>query len=722
MSKKVPENKKSPIQLEGEEDEPIEGDDHLEHAEGEEVEEGEQNDEEEKMAVEIKPRENFLKEKLENLGVEKNNPKIFTGIDKSLSEAMKKFQSDILSNQLLITEVQKDLSKLIPKQGVKKYSNAKKFSSAQRLHLLNTLKKDENKIKMAITKLNDHEKLLENESYAGMDDESKIVEMNIRNDTLKKIKRDKQILNERIVEIEFIASDILTDEKNMDFRANHNKKMKNFFNNFEEDTKKIQVKVRKYGEGSSERIERLKTEMDNLMEKKQKEIEEKEKEEKDKREEKINKLREHEREIITKRIEENNEKRNQLKNLEETPIEAPLHKEKEKKYKEKEEKYLRTELAKRKDIMKSVTKEEINEFSSKVKEKFNEAKVATEEKKKILFSSWKENKKNLPEYVFTVPEAEEGSEEKRKESFQANFQAKKEFCENNIPKPTFDERKRIELEKLNEKKPTEKLHYNRSKRIILKKSTSSDKNKKYPWELKLDYVDKETDEKQKLMIQKKKPFYASTSLNKKPVIPLEKPIDYLQEIKKKNEEKKTNLAYSVEIPENKWEKKLKNKNNSIAQNVEQITNEVKILDNKVEEEEKFLKLNGGIENNPEVGQKVSTMMIDSIKAKLSLISLSKETQQNKRNKIREKLEKSKNINKSEIDASQSSYLKYQSQINNSNSNLYSNDYGNNYGNTSMGNSGEITKSNPRYDAMKSYGGLSGVGTGQKLSQNMTDEI
>ena len=37
-------------------------------------------------------------------------------------------------------------------------------------------------------------------------------------------------------------------------------------------------------------------------------------------------------------------------------------------------------------------------------------------------------------------------------------------------------------------------------------------------------------------------------------------------------------------------------------------------------QEKILNLSGGIENNPELGQKVSSLLIDSIEAKLSILN------------------------------------------------------------------------------------------------------
>ena len=35
--------------------------------------------------------------------------------------------------------------------------------------------------------------------------------------------------------------------------------------------------------------------------------------------------------------------------------------------------------------------------------------------------------------------------------------------------------------------------------------------------------------------------------------------------------------------------------------------------------EQLMKLNGGIENNPELGKKVSSLLIESIEAKLSIL-------------------------------------------------------------------------------------------------------
>ena len=38
------------------------------------------------------------------------------------------------------------------------------------------------------------------------------------------------------------------------------------------------------------------------------------------------------------------------------------------------------------------------------------------------------------------------------------------------------------------------------------------------------------------------------------------------------------------------------------------------------EKQKILKINGGIEKNPELGQKISDLLVDSIQAKLSILN------------------------------------------------------------------------------------------------------
>jgi len=63
---------------------------------------------------------------------------------------------------------------------------------------------------------------------------------------------------------------------------------------------------------------------------------------------------------------------------------------------------------------------------------------------------------------------------------------------------------------------------------------------------------------------------------------------------------------------------------SLLENVEQIKIKANMLEQQAKMKEKFLQYNGGAEKNPEIGEDVSNMLIDAIKAKLTILeSISK---------------------------------------------------------------------------------------------------
>jgi hypothetical protein len=100
-------------------------------------------------------------------------------------------------------------------------------------------------------------------------------------------------------------------------------------------------------------------------------------------------------------------------------------------------------------------------------------------------------------------------------------------------------------------------------------------------------------------------------------------IDYLQELKKKRQNKLKTSGSENEINDEKrrknWEKQL-NKEGNIAANINSVKYDAENLGKKAEMEEKLLKLNGGVANNPEIGKKVSGYLIGSIEAKLSILN------------------------------------------------------------------------------------------------------
>lgn len=64
---------------------------------------------------------------------------------------------------------------------------------------------------------------------------------------------------------------------------------------------------------------------------------------------------------------------------------------------------------------------------------------------------------------------------------------------------------------------------------------------------------------------------------------------------------------------------INNEKYSLLENVEQIKIKATMLEQQAKMKEKFLQLNGGTEKNPEMGEDVSNMLIDAIKAKLTIL-------------------------------------------------------------------------------------------------------
>ena len=69
----------------------------------------------------------------------------------------------------------------------------------------------------------------------------------------------------------------------------------------------------------------------------------------------------------------------------------------------------------------------------------------------------------------------------------------------------------------------------------------------------------------------------------------------------------------------KWEKEINNDKRTLFDNINNVQEKAKILDEKAELKEKQLIENGGIENNPELGKKVTNLLIDSIQAKIHIL-------------------------------------------------------------------------------------------------------
>ena len=601
-----------------------------------------------KDTIEVKPRETYLKEKIMKMNY---NEKLFLSINKSLDNQVKSIHNDILDNQVLITTISKNNNKkpYLPESlSAGDITNLRNYDSKFKLKTIKELKNEEENIKNNLKQLLENEKLIKDESFTKLyslkQSQSNLsLDKILKIEKLKKIENKKNAYIQQINEIDFKINEIMNNNKNELLRKN---KLKSFIDNFERDKEIAEIRAKKYYKESKQISLRMEKDIKKIVDKVKKELEEKEKEDKKKKLNILKDFKKKEKYIEQKRYQEYMKKVLSFKNF---ILEKPKLKLKDylfnknaEKFLQEEAKVIRLENNKRKAYMKSITKEELNEFSNNFnenKEKYNSIKQAKRHK---LFNEWKERKNLLPTYVSSFSEAAnienkklEEEELLKEERIHTLIQLKKDFSNQikeekqppinkKLKQKRLDEINKLENPKLFIVKDT--LSKRKKKRVILKKRDPN-KPSRFKWKLKLDDdpFDKlnKSDSINDTLIKKPKKIKVSFSFENKEHKPVEKKIDYLREMAIKREEKERKKSINLTQPKSngqKWDKIINQFDGNIIENVNNVKQKADFLEKKAIMNEKILNLNGGIENNPELGQKVSSLLIDSIEAKLSILN------------------------------------------------------------------------------------------------------
>ena len=584
------------------------------------------------IKTEVKPREDYLKKKINEMKI---NTEIVSGVSKSLGKQIENIEKDMDSNELLITEVKKDLSKLIKNKSEESLFVSKDIvEEKQKLHSLKELQNREVLLKNKLNKLEQTENLINNKSSALIDNKDKsLIEDNIKKQQLKEIKMKKEELNDRINEINYQINKMLFEEN-----VNNKKvRIKKFLDNFEKDKEIIIERAKKYEKETKERDLKRKNDADKIANKVKEQLIKKEEEDKKKREEILKKFRDDQLKADSKKAEEQKKIFDKYKDFTNNKL-----KEKEKdyiyfknieKYEKENENEIKAEKIKRKELMRSVRLEEIKKFNQELDEKKkNNSNV---DKKKELEVQWRENKKNLPKYVspfFTNPENEIKKQledkENQKEKIDALVKTKLDYAEK-IKQPSFNpelkKKRETIIKNLTEKPVVKDTLFDHKKNRILLKKRDPNKPSKYKWKLKLEDENSlelnYQNEINKKIYRKPKKLNVSFETKRKEIP--DKKIDYLTELKNERElaEKNDKLSISKKTEKNikKWDKMLK-KDGNIVDNVNNVKQQAEYFEREAEQKEKFLRYNGGIEKNPELGQQVSNLIINSIQAKLSILN------------------------------------------------------------------------------------------------------
>ena len=586
----------------------------------------------------IKPRETYLQEKISKMNCNKN---LMSNIRKELGDKVK---TVIKEDNVLITEVPKDLNKFMQKVDSKSgknifqnYFNKQKYKEVKKLNdELSILRKN-------YAQLDENEKLLQDEGFIQLNNsqkESTLFDKSIKIQQLKLIQDKKEKMGEKIKSLEYEIKNIMENQKLL----TNKEKVKEFLDNFERDKEIVEIRAKKYLKESKERDQRMQNDINQLIEKRKKEIEEKDKEEKNIKEEKLRKFKEQEKAIEQKQSKLSEEifikYKPYINQKPEKTKKNYLYNQRYENFLKKEEKLFKDKFNKNKKEKDKITYkfEDIDKFAVEYDEKLENRKYEQEQKSMELSEQWAKNRGKLPKSNY-VPENEKLDksldEEKIRIEDTRSYQYGKNIRENMIPE--IDIKKKREREAIifsleDPKNANKKYTLNKQKknRIILKKRDNS-KPSKYKWKLKLE--ENEADKKEEAinqnLIRKPKKINLQPITRTSTQISEKKP-DYLQEIINKKEEKKRvmsskereNSNYEIDDinkKSKKWEKEINNKSGSLIENINNVQEKAKIIDQEADLKEKLLHVNGGIENNPELGRKVSNLLIDSIQAKINIL-------------------------------------------------------------------------------------------------------
>ena len=638
--------------------------DHIEEVENKEIENMDKNIEtngqenlvnipineevEQKNIIQIKPRETYLKEKMMKLNY---SEKLLSNINKSLDIEVQKLHDEIIDNQILITAVPKVFDKKDFLYNSSSPLDPKKINNEKtNLKILKDLRDESDIIKKNLNKILENEKLIKDESlskiYSLKQSQSNLsLEKILKIEKLKVLQKQKEKLLQQLNDIEFKINEIMGD--NINNENTRKNKLKTFLDNFERDKEIAEIRAKKYFHQFKKINKRMENDIKQVADKVKKELEEKEKEDKKKKLDILEEFKKKERAIQQKRYKEYMKKALIFKNfMAEKPklkLNEYLYNKNLEKFTQEEDKAIRLENNKRKELMKSISREEFKVFALNYDAKKEKIKNQTEEKTIKLTEEWKKRRNLLPTYVSSFSEAAKAENKNREEEeilknekMMELINKKKNYCKilkeekqpvinKKLRQKKLDEINRLENPKQYFIKNT--LTNKKNKRIILKKR-DPDKPSKFKWKLKLelDPFDNfnNSDTANDILIKKPKKIKISSSFEKKEHKQQEKKPDYLRQIINKRLEKKSmsnkNILLTPKNTAEKWEKIINKFKGNIVNNVNNIQQKVDVIDREVINKEKKLKFEGGMGYNPELGQEISNLLLDSIGAKLSLLN------------------------------------------------------------------------------------------------------
>ena len=481
----------------------------------------------------------------------------------------------------------------------KRKSVFEKVSSNKKNKLINNLKLKNSSLYAKMNNLTERENALDLNS-------SDVLVQNKNKDLLKKIKNDKEIIMNKINDINSQIK-LIIDKEKMQHSSRYSLQ-KNYIRNIEEKNlfaQKLPKEIKTSPSSFLESLEKMEQRLEN----------EKSVQEDKKKKEKYENLRTKELEII----------HNRKKKIDDLlKISHPKYipkkdyitaEENEQKRKREEDALIEREIKKRKMKLQPINSAELDKFSREVQK--NEKMILKElgQKKNQMKQIWQERKSLLPEYRSKFMMQNMENEIKMKEELILKQERVKKEVQDRIK---FGE----EVMRNFQPQTNNKLKNQREENIKKLKGINKYKEiKKLGKKLK--------NISNKLILSQPKNFPIKKTVNEeenkriiKILKPLDKPRDYLSEERiKKNQENNNIPIYKSYFKENKWEDMLNTNNNkNIFNNIEQIKMEAQLLQSKADSKKKLLKNDAiDVDNIDDVNNEISNLYIGSIKAKLKIL-------------------------------------------------------------------------------------------------------
>ena len=608
----------------------------------------------------VMSRANFLNKKIEN---QKYDNKLIKNIQKNLESEVNGLKTQIGEQKILIKETPRDLNKFIIRSSstsnkLIKYSN-EDYELKKKYKVIKELKEEQDILKSKLDKIEENEALLNSEGFMKLNNSTENLtkfDKSIKEQKMKLNKDKKNDIIERIKEIDFRINQILELENN-NYKLTKQQRLENFIENYERNREKIDEKAKIFLKETKKKQNNQSKENKKLEEEFKKKFEEQEskkeklrkefiEEEKAKHRERLKKLEEIEKKILNPEhpfdLNKYVKNKNDYKYIKYDKI-----------YRLKEKQLIDKINFKKKMKNKTATPEELEQFIADIDKKKEELKIKKEERDKKEKELFKMCESYKPSYVSQFTEMVDNDyiinlekERIKKEDImirkinQLDF-AKRAYkiynVDENLMKERTDRIVALKNPKLVQIKDTLNKK-NKKKKILLKKRDHT-KPSKYKFFDKFEETLKKLNnsailEKHINKRPKSIKFASSYSLEKeeskkgenndnKKKIDKEisfKKIDYLKQLREKRllTEKKNQKILNEK--ENQKDKILKNEKSNYIENIYDIKYKGEILENKAKMEEKLIKYNGGIANNPEAGKKMSGYLIDSIQAKLSILN------------------------------------------------------------------------------------------------------